>query len=214
MRYPPDHRQKTHERILDAAAVVFRRHGYQASSVDQVMHEAGLTPGGFYAHFKSKEELFAQAFLKMLRQGRTLHGDAVGPLSGAERIQAIASRYLSAGHRKLIEHGCPLPPLLADLPRQSPEMRQAFQEVLREIADEMTSHVPAKSVASNSDGDRSLALLALMVGGMSLARGVADEALGDRILSACRKLIDDAVEAPTSSKSSSKSSRKKGSECP
>ena len=49
MRYPPDHRQKTYERILDAAAVVFRRHGYQASSVDQVMNEAGLTPGGFYA---------------------------------------------------------------------------------------------------------------------------------------------------------------------
>jgi len=212
MRYPPDHRQKTYERILDAAAVVFRRHGYQASSVDQVMNEAGLTPGGFYAHFDSKEELFAQAFLKMLRQGRTLHGDAVEPLAGPARIQAIASRYLSAGHRKLIDTGCPLPPLLADLPRQSSEMRQAFQEVLREIAGEMASHVPAKSASPDADGDTSLALLAVMVGGMSLARGVADEALGDRILLACRKLIDAAVQSPTNSKPSIRSSRKKGQE--
>ena len=128
MRYGADHKEKTRQRILDAAAVVFRRQGFQAGSVDDVMSEAGLTAGGFYAHFESKDDLFAAALVDTLRQARIVYGKDDEQLEGDERIASIAAKYLSPAHRKQVERGCAMPPLLADLPRQSPATRQAFEE--------------------------------------------------------------------------------------
>lgn len=215
MRYPSDHKEKTRQRILDAAAVVFRRRGFQAGSVDEVMAEAGLTAGGFYAHFGSKEELFAEAFLQTLRQARTIHGKESGELEGAERVRSIVSRYLSPAHRQMIDQGCPMPPLLGDLPRQSEATRQSFEEIVLEIAASLQDHLGDDRPGERSD--RALAILAVLIGGMSLARGVADEKLADRVLAACRSLIDSSLDpSPQGNaqkrrpKSTSPSSRRKG----
>lgn len=208
MRYPADHREKTRQRILDAAGIVFRRCGFQAASVDDIMSEAGLTAGGFYSHFKSKDELFADVMIQLLKQGQTLHGQATGNLEGIHKIRAIVGRYLSEAHRKRIDQGCPLPPLLADLPRQKESTRLAFQEVLLEIAEELNgfwlspsvrtsknaessrSNLRSTAPSNSLQSDRILGLLALLIGGISLSRAVVDNALGDRILAACRDLID------------------------
>jgi TetR/AcrR family transcriptional repressor of nem operon len=191
MRYPADQKQKTRQRILDAAAVVFRRQGLQAGSVDKIMGEAGLTAGGFYAHFASKEALFTEMLIGALRQGRVITGKEDEDLSGAERIRAIVARYLSPSHRRSIDHGCLMPPLLPELPRAGERAQQAFEEVLGEFASALAPHLPGDDDSPRSD--QALALVAVLVGGMTLARAVADEALAGRILTACRHLVDTAL---------------------
>jgi len=169
------------------------------------MTEAGLTAGGFYAHFASKEELFAEAFLQMLNGSRTLAGEQQAA-PGLAQVCAMANRYLSPAHRRLVERGCPMPPLLAELPRQKEATRRAFQIAIEAVADNMQPHFDAAESAAGKSAsakggatrggrdtsralDDPLALLALLVGGISLARGVADAEFGDRILAACRQWI-------------------------
>ncbi|MDR3635453.1 MAG: TetR/AcrR family transcriptional regulator [Isosphaeraceae bacterium] len=188
MRYPADHKQKTRQRILDAAAVVFRREGLQAGSVDKVMGEAGLTAGGFYTHFTSKEALFAEMLTEALRQGRVIFGKEDEGLTGSERIRAIVGKYLSPAHRRMIDRGCPMPPLLPELPRAGEPARRAFEEALGAIVAALEPHLEEDGGATRSD--RALALVALLVGGMTLSRAVADDALANRILAACRDQID------------------------
>lgn len=188
MRYPADQREKTRQRILDAAGIVFRRHGFQAASVDLVMAQAGLTAGGFYSHFKSKDDLFAESFIQSLKAGRVISGKDADPLQGAERIRAIAAKYLHPLHRQLIERGCSMPPLLGELPRQSEETRHAFQNVLKELATSLEPHCSHHQ--SDGESSQALAILATMIGGLSLARAVADPEFADQILAACRSFID------------------------
>lgn len=196
MRYPPDHREKTRERILNAASVVFKRQGFQAGSVDDVMAEAGLTAGAFYAHFKSKDDLFTEALIRTLSQGRVVYGKDDESLQGKDRIRSIVKKYLSPAHRRLIDQGCPMPPLLGDLPRRSEVTRQAFQDVVSDIAASLSQHLSENQSAETSD--EALAVLSLMVGGLSLSRAVSDSQLGDRILTSCRDLIDRLLDQSTS----------------
>jgi TetR/AcrR family transcriptional regulator, transcriptional repressor for nem operon len=178
MRFPKDHKAKTRERILDAAATVFRRDGFAGGGVDAVMREAGLTAGGFYAHFPSKDALLAEVIVHALRKSTIYTGPHLDGLSGAEWVAAAVARYLSPQHRERTESGCPLPPLLSEVARGPVEAKTGFEGELKKAAELIGGHLPGVGDA--------FAVLALMVGGMVLARGVADQALSDRILSACR----------------------------
>ena len=191
MRYPKDQKDKTRQQILDAAARVFRRHGFQAGSVDVVMKEAGLTAGGFYAHFESKTALFAEAILGALQKGKIVFGRDTPELEGAELIRSVAAKYLSSVHREHIDQGCVLPPLLADLPRQDEAVRREFQTVLSEAATALRPHAAGgeSETVNEGESDQGWAILAMLVGGMSLARAVADKDLSDRILLACRLFL-------------------------
>lgn len=193
MRYPPDQKQKTRERILDAAAVVFRRLGYAGAGVDAVMREAGLTAGGFYSYFPSKEALFAETLAHAMGQTRTLVGPDFDELSGLEWLRAVAARYLSPAHRRLVDQGCPLPALLPEVARASGGSRGAFEAVLRQVVSGVEARLPPP--AEGSSGEQALAVLAVLVGGMTLARAVADEALADRILASCRAFVEAGIGA-------------------
>ena len=94
MRYAPDHKEKTRAKILEAAGRVFRRHGYHASGVDRVMEEAGLTAGGFYAHFDSKQALLAEALAHAGEEIGRRREAGLEDLSGREWIEAFLARYL------------------------------------------------------------------------------------------------------------------------
>lgn len=155
------------------------------------MGEAGLTAGGFYSHFASKEALFAETLVESIRQSRVLTGLQDEDLSGAERIRSIVAKYLNSSHRRAIEQGCAMPPLLSELPRAGESARQAFEDVLGEMVSALAPHLPGHDDGAASD--QALALIAVMVGGMTLARAVADDALSDRILAACRQLVESAV---------------------
>lgn len=188
MRYPPDHKQQTRARILAAALSVFRREGFAAAGVDGVMAEAGLTAGGFYSHFKSKNELLAAALTQALSDARVLRGlDDPSP-AGAERVRAIVAKYLSPAHRRAMDRGCPMPPLLAELARQAAPARRVFEDALAELVASLAANL--HETKSSPADDQALAMLSAMIGGMTLARAVADEALADRILSATRRMIE------------------------
>lgn len=197
MRYPPGQKQKTRERILDAAATVFRRLGYEGAGVDAVMQEAGLTAGGFYSHFPSKEALFAETLPHVLAQTHTLIGPDFDELNGPEWVRAVAERYLSPAHRRRVDKGCPLPALLSEVARASQESKLAFEAVLRQVVSNAEAYLPNRR--SNSTQDQALAFLALLVGGMTLARAVDDEPLADRILAACRGFVEAGIGATTES---------------
>ncbi len=200
MRFPTDQKAKTRERILDAAATVFRRQGFAGGGVDAVMKEAGLTAGAFYAHFLSKDALFAETIVHALRKSALYTGPHLDGLSGAEWVAAVVGRYLSPKHRERPESGCPLPPLLSEVARGPESAKAGFEGELRAAAELIARHLP-------DSGDGALAILALMVGGMVLARGVADRELSDRILAACR-LAAGAVSKPEQ-KSRTKPERKR-----
>ena len=186
MRYPPGHRKATRRRILGAAARRFREDGFAGAGVDDVMAAAGLTAGGFYAHFASKEALLAEA----LAAGPGHPGERLAAgldgVAGAPFLREVVRRYLSRSHRDDVAGGCALPALAAEVARQGPEARAAFEAYLRQLVERLAPRVPEGP--GLSPAERVLATAALAAGGIMLARAVADPDLSDRILRACRRL--------------------------
>ena len=187
-------KQRTHERILASAGRVFRRKGYAGSGVDELMREAGLTHGGFYAHFRSKEALFAEAVAGALGRTAELIGTGAEGREGVAWLRAAVRRYLSRPHLRAVEEGCALPALVSELGRAGDGPRAAFEARLLELLADAGGKAP--SGHGLDPQDRLLATVVLCVGGLSLARAVEDPALSDRILAACRRLAVPEVVPP------------------
>ncbi|HKX30734.1 MAG TPA: helix-turn-helix domain-containing protein [Blastocatellia bacterium] len=190
MRYPKEHKAKIRRQILDSAARLFRTHGYEGVGVDAIMAETGLTAGGFYAHFPSKEALFAEAVALTLEQSaarRRLRGRSVGATrrqSQANPLAKLIDGYLSRAHRDGVADGCPLPALTPDVARSGPATREGYERELRQLLAELETWLPDGSTPQR---DRAWALIAECVGGLMLSRAVNDEQLSDQILRACRQ---------------------------
>ena len=199
MRYKSEQKQQTRERILNAAGTVFRRMGYQAAGVDKVMAEAGLTAGGFYAHFRSKEALLAETIPYAARKNRPLLERGLENATGTEWVSTFVGRYLSMLHRNHPERGCPLPALLPEVGRADNAARLALEELLKDYADRFAARLP-----QDLPNDRALAVIALMVGGIALSRAVVDETLAERVLAACRSFVDDGLTQDSTASSKSK----------
>jgi TetR/AcrR family transcriptional regulator, transcriptional repressor for nem operon len=194
MRYAAGRKEETRAKIVEAAGRVFRRHGYHASGVDKVMEAAGLTAGGFYAHFASKEALFAATLEPTAVETAARKPDGSAAPDRAW-VVAFLERYLSVAHRDRPEDGCPLPALASEVARASGPVKENFETIVRSLA---------ARIAEGAGGseDRALAIVALCVGGLGMARSVDDDALGRRILSACRDLAERSLasaEAPPAS---------------
>ncbi len=181
MRYAAGHKEQTRGRILEAAGKVFRREGYHAAGVDKVMMEAGLTAGGFYAHFESKEALLAE-MLAPAAAGVELGRDLEG-VEGPAMVEAFVDGYLRRSHLNNAEGGCPLPALVSEVARTGESVKASFESIVLGLAARLRGQ-DGEALA----GDRDLAIIALCVGGLGVARSVQDEALADRILAACRDL--------------------------
>ncbi|MDR0210670.1 MAG: TetR/AcrR family transcriptional regulator [Pseudomonas putida] len=176
-----DKKSKTRERILEAACSALIQHGPADPSVSQVMGAAGLTVGGFYAHFDSKDELMLEAFRQLLGERRALLAQVDPSLDGAGRRALVAAFYLSRKHRDAQEHACPLPTALSEMQR----LPETFREVLAEHLELMT----AQMVDRPEDVDKAFADLSLMIGGLTLARALGDTELSDRILRAAKSAV-------------------------
>jgi TetR/AcrR family transcriptional regulator, transcriptional repressor for nem operon len=157
---------RTRREAVDAASRLFRERGLDAVSVADVMAEIGMTAGGFYRHFDSKDALAAEACAAAFA-GSAL---AVQP---ARSARALLGRYLGKEHRDHPAAGCPIPALVSEIPRQPPEVRQAYTAGVREALQRIEELAPAADAK---------ALLAGMVGALALARAVDDEQLSDAIL--------------------------------
>ncbi len=187
MRYAPDHKPATRARIVAAAGRVLLDQGLAGTGVHQVMSRAGLTHGGFYAHFRSRDALIAEALGALLEERRGQLVAGLDELRGEERLAQVVARYLNRHHRDNADAGCPLPALGGELARADPELRGRFERGLAALADEIAGPPGAPESAGTSPEERALATLALCAGGVMLSRAVGDGELSDRILRACRR---------------------------
>jgi TetR/AcrR family transcriptional repressor of nem operon len=187
MRYDADHKEKTRQRVLKEAARAIREEGPERVGVAGVMARAGLTHGGFYAHFKSKDELVAAAVGEMFVDAGKRVARATEGYSPEEGLIRYINAYLSAGHRDGRATGCAVAALAADLPRIEGPARAEYTEGVLRLTTRVTRLIADIGRADAEDLGRSV--VAELVGALSLARAVDDPDRSDRILAASRRAL-------------------------
>ena len=181
MKVSREQAAQNRERILDAAAQLFRERGFEGIGVADLMKEAGLTHGGFYGHFSSKEDLIAQASARELTRSLA-HWSEVGERASGDRLSEIAAVYLTKRHRDNPGAGCVLAALGPDVSRQGPGVRRAVTDYVRSVVDLLVTLVPGRSKVARRR--KAISAYATLVGAMVLARAVDDRALSQEILDA------------------------------
>lgn len=179
MRYDAEHKQKTREKVLDAAAEAIRAEGPHRLGVAGVMAKAGLTHGGFYAHFQSKEDLVCQTIDHMFARSRLKRIDREEGLGPAEKLVAFIDYYLSPAHRDS-PTGCVLPALAADAQRLTPEVRAAYSKGVAGMTGRIAELLG--ELGRPGPDDLASSAIAELVGGLMLARAEPDRARSDRML--------------------------------
>ena len=169
------------ERIIDTAAQLFRERGFEGIGVADLMKEAGLTHGGFYGHFSSKEDLITEASARALMRSLARF-TKVAERAPSDPLPAIASAYLTSRHRDKPGEGCLLAALGSDVSRQGPTVRRAVTDHLRSAVDLLATLIPGKSKAARRQ--KAISTYATLVGAMVMARAVHDRALSQEILEA------------------------------
>lgn len=191
MPYPPEHKSRTHGRIVGVASRLFRAEGYQATGVDKLMSAAGLTRGGFYAHFRDKGALLVEALeLAFDESTENLFARGHESLSGEDWLRRAAKRYLSPEHVADPGAGCAVPTLGAEVARAPASVKRAFARRIARLVDTMADRLGGGRRARK----RALGVLSTWVGAVVLSRAVGDEKLASEILSAARAATD-SVEA-------------------
>ncbi len=185
MRDTSQRKAETRQRIMAAAASLFRRDGIDGVGVDAIMREAGLTHGGFYVHFASKEELAAEVAADVLARSARRWGEIRDQQGAEEGLAGIVEAYLSAEHVRASGAGCIVPTLGAELARR-PAARPGLTAALRQMIDTLTACLPGRRQTARR---RALAGLACMVGAVVLARVSDDAELSDEILQAARRTL-------------------------
>lgn len=188
------HKSRTRARIIEAAARAFRERGVEAVAIADVMRGAGLTHGGFYAHFPNKDALVAAAASRgMADSQRAFVSEAVDANPDAP-LREIIRRYVSRYHRDHPAEGCAMPALAAEIAREPGEIRHAFTGALEEFVAQLMDYVPGDTPEVRHDA--ALALVAGMAGAVALARAVDDPDLSGRILLATRRFYTGALAEP------------------
>ena len=186
MDSPPSRKEITHARIVTTAARAIRRGGFQGVGVADIMKEAGLTHGGFYAHFSSRDALLAEALERAGQDSaaRASRHTAARRVRGASALRAMVEGYLSDGHLGEIESGCPLAALASEMPRQSPEVREGSAQRVRGLVDAVRRALP-----KDAQADSGPAIASQLVGALQLARALGDNAEGRALLKASRRAL-------------------------
>lgn len=189
MRYPPEHKVDTHERIVSKAAQEFRRCGLDGIGIANLMKELGLTHGGFYSHFDSKDDLIAEASVAIVRERMERLVATAEAQSPGRRAKALIDIYLSREHRDNADKGCILPALAADLARRPPPVREPYTKALSALFDRIAAMMPAKTASVRRS--QALALFSALAGTILVARSVSDLAFSDRVLEASRLVLSE-----------------------
>src|SRR5947199_3556537 len=168
MRYSKEHKQETHARIVKKASVRLREKGAHGIGVADLMKEAGLTHGGFYAHFDSREALVIEAFAHAMDRSTGRWRKLVEDMPPERRLAVIAESYLTRTHRDDPGHGCAVPALAAEIARESPKSRKAFAARLEQMIDMLADQIP--DVSRTVARKQAMASLATMMGTLVLSR--------------------------------------------
>lgn len=181
----PKRKEATHERIVEAAARAIRRSGYDGTSVADIMKEVGLTHGGFYAHFPSREAMLAEAADCAGAESVAASTRVAAAAPPKQALQWLLRAYLSKEHVRNAEKGCPTAALGSEMPRQTPEVRRAATRRIKEMIDLVARQSPHWGKPGAHDD--ALVTVATMVGTLVLARAVDDPKLSDALREAALK---------------------------
>lgn len=168
-------------RIIDVASKLFRDKGFDGIGVADLMKAAGLTHGGFYGHFKSKEDLAIQACERISGRSRD-KWTAIADGAEADPLEALVKNYVSIRHRDGAESGCLFSSLSSDAGRAGPPVKRVFAAGLQSLVAILERAVPGRSTEAKRR--KALATMSQMVGAVILARAVEEEAFSDEILAA------------------------------
>jgi AcrR family transcriptional regulator len=191
----PGRKQQTHDRILDAAARALRDTGFYNVGVADIMKKVGLTHGGFYAHFPSRDALLVEALQRAGQdsQLRLQKSIAHGQARGWTRFRALVENYLSDRHLKAPEAGCPVAALASEMPRQSEPVRAAAAERVQSLVASVEACLPP-----GHEPEAAAVVASQLAGALQLARTLGDNARGRRHLAASRRFLLDQIEAGAS----------------
>ena len=187
MRYSKEHKQETHARILKKASVRLREKGAHGIGVADLMKEAGLTHGGFYAHFDSREALVIEAFAYAMDRSTERWRKVAEETPVDKRLATIVENYLTPVHRDDPGNGCAVPALGAEIARESPKTRKAFAAKLEQMIDMMADQVP--DVPRKAARKQAMATLATMIGTLVLSRIAGTGEFSGEILGAGREAV-------------------------
>jgi TetR/AcrR family transcriptional regulator, transcriptional repressor for nem operon len=181
-------KEASHERIVAAAARAIRRSGYDGTGVADIMKEAGLTHGAFYAHFPSREAMLAEAAVQACAESAAVAADVVADAPAEKALESMLRAYLSREHLEHVETGCPLAALGSETPRQAPEVRRATTRHIKAMIDLVARQSP--DWGQPSAHEHAIVTIAAMVGALLLARAVDEPVLSDRLReSALKRLV-------------------------
>ena len=192
MRVTREQAAENRDRVLDAAARLFRERGFGGVGVAELMNEAGLTHGGFYGQFGSKDELKAQACERAAAQ-TLAHWREAADKHPDDALPALLATYLSASHRDNPGRGCLVAALAGDAVREGPEVRGAVSAAAMAMFDTLADVVPGQTRAQKRQ--RAAVALASMVGALVLSRAIDDDALSNEILRAVKTTLSQAAQA-------------------
>ena len=182
MKVSREQATQNRERIVEVAAQLFRERGFEGIGIADLMKEAGLTHGGFYGHFSSKEDLIAEASARALTHSLALWSELAERAPGGDKLSTMADAYLTSKHRDNPGIGCLLAALGSDVSRQGPTVRRAVTDCVRSAFDLLAKLVTDKSKAARRQ--KAISTYATLVGTMVMARAVDDRALSQEILDA------------------------------
>jgi TetR/AcrR family transcriptional repressor of nem operon len=189
MRYSREHKLETHARIVKRAAVRLREKGAHGVGVADLMKDAGLTHGGFYAHFDSREALVIEAFDYAMDRSTERWRRLVEQAPPDKRFATVVSNYLTKMHRDDPGHGCAVPSLGAEIARESPKTRKAFAAKLEQLVGMLAEQIvdlPPKAARKQA-----IAALGTMMGTLVMSRIAGNGAFSDEILAAGREAVLD-----------------------
>lgn len=169
----------THERIVETAARAIRRSGYSGTGVADIMKEAGLTHGGFYAHFASRDAMLAEAADRAGAEGVAAVARVAAAAPPQQALQAMMQAYLSKTHVESVETGCGVAALCSETPRQAPQVRRAATRRIKEMIDLVARESP--DWGRPGAHEHALVTVATMVGALVLARAVDDARLSEAL---------------------------------
>ena len=186
VRITKEKKQENYERIINIASEMFRERGFDGVGVAELMERAGLTHGGFYNHFRSKDELIAAATARGF-------GETADRYAGYDALAAIEA-YISREHRDMPGQGCPAAALSCEAARQPDETRSAFAAGIENLLSTFESDMERDHASGAGSRALTICLLAQAVGAIVLSRACPDNSsLADEILDACRADCRDAI---------------------
>ncbi|WP_432241024.1 TetR/AcrR family transcriptional regulator [Herbaspirillum robiniae] len=188
MRKSKEETAETRRHIIDTAAKEFRLNGIQATGLAALMSKAGLTHGGFYRHFESKEQLVAEACAAGMTHIVDVFENTARRCSDEGGYQAMVERYVSTAHRDNASGGCPLAGLGSELARADSDTRAAASRGFNELVDVMTAHIRAESDAQARS--RAVFALAAMIGAVTVSRIIEDEQASTAVLDDVKRHLD------------------------